>query len=122
VCFGQFKEWIEKNNATKNPWHIDEFLLKFCRARKFDIDKVIEMFKNYMEYRTEHDIDNVITTFKFEKAAEVSEFYPRGYCGVDKIGRPIYIERSGMVQPSKIWDITDAETLWRSYYQSYEVL
>jgi hypothetical protein len=66
-CLKNFKEWIEKNEATKNPWHIDEFLLKFCRARKFDIDKVIEMFKNYMEYRSEHKIDSIIQDFTFDK-------------------------------------------------------
>ena len=42
--------------------------------------------------------------------------------GVDKLGRPIYIERSGMINPSKLWDILEPETLWKSYYQSYEVL
>lgn len=50
------------------------------------------------------------------------QYYPRGYCGVDKIGRPIYIERSGMIKPSKIWEICDQDTLFKSYYQSYEVL
>jgi len=48
--------------------------------------------------------------------------YPRGYCGIDKIGRPIYIERSGFINPTKIWEIVDEETLWMSYYQSYENL
>lgn len=42
--------------------------------------------------------------------------------GVDKIGRPIYIERSGMIKPDNIWEIVDPETLWKSYYQSYEIL
>ena len=49
-------------------------------------------------------------------------FYPRGYCGIDKIGRPIYIERSGQINPGKIQEIVDYETLFRSYMQSYEVL
>ena len=49
-------------------------------------------------------------------------FYPRGYCGVDKIGRPVYIERSGYINPTEIWKVVDEEYLWRSYYQSYEVL
>jgi hypothetical protein len=58
----------------------------------------------------------------FEFKEQCFPHYPRGYCGVDKIGRPIYIERSGYVNPTKMWEITDQETLWRSYYQSYEVL
>jgi len=118
----QFKEWIQTNKVTENPWLNDVQLLKFCRARNFDMDKVIEMFKNYIEYRNENDLDNIVNNFVFEKKNEVNQFYPRGYCGVDKIGRPIYIERSGQIKPSKIWPLCDEETLFKSYYQSYEVL
>ena len=60
-CLDDFKAWIVANNVTENPWHKDYFFLKFCRARKFDLKKVIEMFTNYMKYRTENDLDNIIT-------------------------------------------------------------
>lgn len=115
-CFNQFKQWIQMNNATSNPWHTDSFLLKFCRARKFELDKVILMFSNYMEYRKTEQIDDIVYSFKFEQKEACQPYYPRGYCGVDKIGRPVYIERSGMIDPTKIWENVDADTLWRSYY------
>ena len=60
-CLDDFKAWIETNKVTENPWHKDYFYLKFCRARKFDLPKVIEMFTNYMKYRTDNDLDNIIT-------------------------------------------------------------
>jgi hypothetical protein len=44
---------------TENPWHKDYFLLKFCRARKFDLEKVKEMFTNYMNYRKENELDTI---------------------------------------------------------------
>ena len=101
----------------------DVQLLKFCRARNFDIEKIIEMFKNYMEYRHDNDIDNICTNFEFTMKNDVNAHYPRGYCGVDKLGRPVYIERSGMIKPSKIWDLgVSEELLMKSYMQSYEVL
>ena len=56
----QFKKWITDNKITENPWHDDVFFLKFCRARKFDLEKMIEMFTNYMEYRKENDLDHII--------------------------------------------------------------
>jgi len=44
----------------------------------------------------------------------------RGYCGVDKIGRPVYIEKSGKMSPSKLWEIIDEPTLVRNFMQMYE--
>ena len=63
AVFEQFKAWVEQNNVTCNPWHTDSFLLKFCRARKFDLDKIVEMFTNYMKYRHDNQIDTIITGY-----------------------------------------------------------
>jgi hypothetical protein len=90
--------------------------LKFCRARKFKIDDVKVMFENYMTFRKENNIETIIKDFDFDKRAEIFENYKRGYCGVDKIGRPIYIEQSGSIAPDKIFAICDEEYLWKSYY------
>jgi hypothetical protein len=60
--------------------------------------------------------------FKFEKKPEVIKVYPRGYCGVCKIGRPVYIERTGLIKVEEVYKICDEETLWKSYFQSYEIL
>lgn len=58
----------------------------------------------------------------FDKRPQVIEHYPAGYCGVDKMGRPIYIERSGMMSPSKTWEIVDEDYLMRAFMHSYEFL
>ena len=46
---------------------------------------------------------------------DVAPYYPRGYMGVCKLGRPVYIERSGMVKPSKIWEIVEEDLFWKAY-------
>lgn len=110
------------NSITENPWFNDSFLLRFCRARKFDLDKIIVMFTDYIKYRTDNGLDTILADFNFDKKEEVMPCYPRGYMGVDKIGRPVYIEKSGYINPTKIWEVVDEDYLWRSFFQSYELL
>ena len=45
--------------------------------------------------------------FDPEKKKKCEEFYPRGYMGVCKLGRPIYIEKVGVVKPEKVWEVID---------------
>lgn len=86
-----------------NPWYTDSVLLRYCRARKFVLEDVITMFKSHMEYRKQYDVDNICQTFTLSKAEEkLIDYYPKGYYGVDKQGRPVYIERLGKLNPSEI--------------------
>jgi len=39
------------------PWFDDVYLLRFCRARKFELKKVIEMWENFYINRREKNID-----------------------------------------------------------------
>ena len=35
-------------------------MLRFLRARKFDMDKSILMFTTFIEWRKENDVDNIL--------------------------------------------------------------
>jgi len=50
------------------------------------------MFENFLKFREENNIDSILTDFDFPEQEKVLQAYGRGYYGVDKIGRPIYIE------------------------------
>ena len=106
-----------------HPWFTDIHLLRFCRARKFDFIKVQEMWSNYMTFRRENDIDNILVNFPKEKEPKFSQqlpHYQRGYFGVDKIGRPIYVDRMGSLKADKVLAIVDEEWCFRALYHSYE--
>jgi hypothetical protein len=66
------------------------------------------MFTNFINWRREKDVENVID-FNFEESDQVAEIYPRGYHKVDKKGRPIYIERIGRLDVPKLFTVTTEE-------------
>lgn len=79
------------------------------------------MFTDFIKWRQENDVDN-IETFMFNELPQVRQFYPHGYHKTDKLGRPIYIERIGMLQLNKLFEITTEPRLIKYYIQSYETL
>jgi hypothetical protein len=69
-----FKEMILKNGLLENFAHYDDiYLLRFLRARKFDLDKTYLMFKAFIDWRKENDVDN-IEVLEFLKKINFLEF------------------------------------------------
>ncbi len=56
----QFKEKILKEQLlTDFDTYKDDYLLRFLRARKFDIDKSYIMFGDFIKWRKEFETDNI---------------------------------------------------------------
>jgi hypothetical protein len=51
----------------------------------------------------------------------VQALYQHGYHGVDKIGRPVYIERIGLLDVPALFQITTEERMIRHFIQEYEI-
>jgi len=118
----QFKEKIIKENLLTDLSHFDDlYLLRFLRARKFDLEKTYLMFQNFIKWRIQESVDT-IETFEFPELLEVKKHYQHGYHKTDKTGRPIYIEMTCSMNLTDLFKVTTPDRMVKYYIKEYEKL
>ncbi|KAK0240690.1 CRAL/TRIO domain-containing protein [Armillaria nabsnona] len=79
--------------------HSDVTLLRFLRARRFDISKAQKQFSDTEAWRKKHDVDRLFATFDDDEFELTKRFYPQWTGRRDKDGNPLYVYHIASLAP-----------------------
>ncbi|CAN7985266.1 unnamed protein product, partial [Ixodes hexagonus] len=114
----QFKQCI--HDIWKEEF-TDSFLLRWLRAREFDVNKAENMLRKNQAWRSENSIDLILKTYEWPKV--LKRYFPGGMCGHDRGGRPVWIMRVGNSDyKGMLKCVSKEEMLTACYYQLEQIL
>jgi hypothetical protein len=118
----KFKKELENEGHFVPERMDDATLLRFLRARKFDLALSKQMLVNAEKWRKDFGVDEIAKSFDYPEREEVDKYYPQFYHKIDKEGRPIYIERLGFLDIKALYAATTSERQLKKLVHEYEKL
>eukprot|EP01026_Neomeris_dumetosa_P030882 TRINITY_DN24596_c1_g1_i9.p1 TRINITY_DN24596_c1_g1~~TRINITY_DN24596_c1_g1_i9.p1 ORF type:complete len:504 (+),score=47.69 TRINITY_DN24596_c1_g1_i9:174-1685(+) len=77
---------------------LEATLLRFLRARKCNIEKTVEMLSAAIKWRQDENVGSVLeNSLPSWKAEVIRKYKPSSYVSFDRLGRPIYVDRIGLL-------------------------
>lgn len=92
-CFIRLRQWLQESHKGKIPK--DQHVLRFLRARDFNLDKAREFLCQSLTWRKQHKVDFLLDTW--ERPQLLQDYYTGGWHYHDKDGRPLYVLRLGQM-------------------------
>ena len=118
----KFKEELTAAGMYEPTKFDDHCLLRFLRARKFNLVQTKKMFEDFYKWRVEQSVDTIMSDFDFPEYPVVRKYYPRFYHKTDKLGRPVYIERLGHLDVKQLFTVTNSDRMLKNHVYEYEKL
>ncbi|KAL1917289.1 uncharacterized protein VTP21DRAFT_4945 [Calcarisporiella thermophila] len=102
--------------------HTDYLILRFLRARKFDLEATMKMIRACEQWRRDFKVDELYRNFEFPEEKVVESLYPRYYHKTDRFGRPVYFEEAGSADITELFKVTTEDRMIKHFISGYEKL
>jgi len=89
----QLKQCMAELQKGKTP--SDPVVLRFLRARDFNVEKGREMLSSSLIWRKKHGVDKILS--EYQVPAVIKQYFPGGWHHHDKEGRPVFLFRLGQM-------------------------
>uniref|UniRef100_A0A8C8LZ78 SEC14-like 1 n=1 Tax=Oncorhynchus tshawytscha TaxID=74940 RepID=A0A8C8LZ78_ONCTS len=108
-CLIRLRQWLQESHKGKIPK--DEHILRFLRARDFNMEKAREILCQSLTWRKQHQVDYLLETWTSPQV--LNDYYTGGWHHHDKEGRPLYILRLGQMDTKGLVRALGEESLLR---------
>uniref|UniRef100_A0A8B9GY73 SEC14 like lipid binding 5 n=1 Tax=Astyanax mexicanus TaxID=7994 RepID=A0A8B9GY73_ASTMX len=108
-CLIQLRASLQQTHRGKIPK--DEHILRFLRARDFNVEKARDMLYQSLSWRTEFQVDSILDSWTPPSC--LKEYYAGGWHHQDREGRPLYILRLGHMDTKGLVKALGEESLLR---------
>lgn len=79
------------------------------------------MFRNWAKWRKDEDIDQIVVNPNFPFKEALLKAHPHGNHGIDKLGRPVWIDRVGVMDVNEMLEACTLDESFRYEYWDYEM-
>ncbi|KAG5281348.1 hypothetical protein AALO_G00071130 [Alosa alosa] len=115
----QFRERV-KDILPECPSQSDHFLLRWLRARNFNVQKAEAMLRKHLEFRKHMKVDTITTDWRPPEVIE--KHLSGGMCGYDREGSPIWYDVIGPVDPKGLLLSASKQDFIKSKVRDCEML
>lgn len=117
-ALARFRETLQDLLPTL-PKADDYFLLRWLRARNFDLKKSEDMLRKHVEFRNQQNLDQILTW----QAPEVIQLYDSGgLSGYDYEGCPVWFDIIGTMDPKGLFMSASKQDMIRKRIKVCEML
>ncbi|CAL8389104.1 unnamed protein product [Arctogadus glacialis] len=108
-CLIRLRKWLQETHKGKIPK--DQHILRFLRARDFNMEKARELLCQSLTWRKQHQVDYLLETWTSPQV--LHDYYTGDWHHHDRDGRPLYVLRLGQMDTKGLVRALGEESLLR---------